>query len=384
MSERPRPDTIMSYLRGFWLLGMLLAGGCATLADLDHTYEINGGEGGAGGSGGSGGLPSSPYLYRRPIAITTGAAEVPPDYSIALQLDHASLVQNNKSLPNGDDLRIYRESKGIFEELHRRLDPTSAWNTGTTTLWFRLKAGIPASATDARYYLFYGDPAAPVPPVDGSEVYLFWDDFTSPTLDPDWTLLPIGGATGMAVMTGVAVAITASTGDIWDTEDSFVFLYRPVTGDFMADAVVTVVTGESGASGKLGGVMIRESLVSNSRHRLMSPVYSAKARTNGYRLQDGGSTSEQIVSGSLNVPEIDHVTRIGDRSNAYFTSAGQAFKELGDEITFLAPLSPTILVGIPVANVSPGSVTVTVDWFRIRRLVDPEPKASLLPEEPGK
>jgi hypothetical protein len=366
----------MSYLRGFWLLGMLLAGGCATLADLDHTYE--------GGSGGSGGLPSSPYRHRRPIAITTGAAEAPPDYSIAIQLDHASLVKNSKSLPNGDDLRIYRESEGVFEELHRRLDPTSAWNTATTTLWFRLKAGIPASATDTKYYLFYGDPAAPPPPIDGSEVYLFWDDFTGPSLDPGWKLSPIGIATGMAVMTGVAVAITASTGDIGDTEDSFVFLHRPVIGDFMADSVVTVVTGESGASGKLGGVMIRASEALNSRHRLMSPVHSAKARTNSYRLQDGGSTSEQIVSGSLNIPEIDHVARIGDRSSAYFTTAGQAFKELGDEITFLAPLSPTILVGIPVANVSPGSVTVTVDWFRIRRLVDPEPKASLLPEEAGK
>lgn len=373
----------MSYMRGFWLLGMLLAGGCATLADLDHTYELNGGEGGAGGSGGSGGLPSWPYPYRRPIAITTGAAEVPPDYSIAIQLDHASLVQSNKSLPNGDDVRIYHESGGVFEELHRRLDPTSAWNTGTTTLWFRLKAGIPASATSTRYFLFYGDPAAPVPKVDGSEVYLFWDDFTSPSLDPDWTLLPIGGATGMASLTGVAVAITAMTGDIWGTADSFVFLYRTVTGDFMADAVVTAVAGESGPSGKLGGVMIRESEESNSRHRLMSPVYSAKARTNSYRLQDGGSTSEQIVSGSLNVPEIDHVTRIGDRSSAFFTTAGQAFKELGDEITVPAPLPTKVLVGIPVANVSVGSVTVTVDWFRIRRLVDPEPKASLLPEEDG-
>jgi hypothetical protein len=315
--------------------------------------------------------------------ITTGDVAAPPEYSIRIQVDHSSLVLNKKSILSGDDVRVYRKEGDEFEELHRTLDPASDWNTGATTLWFRLKAGIPASTTDTSYYLFYGDPNAPAPPDDGRQVYLAWDDFTGASLDPAWSFDPIGNAKGIAQQTSGVVAITASTDDIWGQQDSFVFLNRPVTGDFVADAAVTAVGGVSDEWGKLGGVMIRESKMESSRNRIMSPVYSAKARTNSYRLEDGSSTSEQTVKGSLKVPEIDRVTREGDRSNAFFSTDGQTFQKLGDEITFLTPLSPTLLVGIPVCNISADEVTVSVDWFRVRRLISPEPTTSLLPEEPG-
>jgi hypothetical protein len=357
------------------------AGGAGGEGGEDGETSSSGAGGGAGGEGGGG--PVSPYAYRRPIAITTGDAGALPDYSIALQLDHSSLVINKKSLPSGNDVRIYRTNGNEFEELNRVLDPKSAWNTGATILWFRLKAEIPASTTDSSYYLFYGDPDAPMPPDDGKQVYLAWDDFTGASLSPEWAFDLIGDATGTVTQTSGVVAIEASTGDIWGQQDNFVFLHRPVTGNFVADTLVTSVGGTSHEWGKLGGVMIRESKLASSRNRLMSPVYSAAARTNSYRLKDGNDTSEVPSGSSRTLPEIDRVTRIGDKSNAFFSSDGQIFEKLGGEITFAAPLSQTVLVGIPVCNLNENKVTVSVDWFRVRRLVHPEPTALLLPEEPG-
>jgi hypothetical protein len=337
--------------------------------------------GGAGGQGGGG--PVSPYLYRRPIAIKAGAAGVPADYSIALQLDHSSLVINKKSLPSGNDVRIYRTNGNEFEELNRVLDPKSAWNTGATNLWFRLKAEIPASATDSSYYIFYGNPGASMPPDDGKQVYLVWDDFTSPSLSPEWTFEPIGNAMGKVSQTNGVVAIEASTGDIWNEQDNFVFLHRPVTGDFMADTLVTAVGGSSDKWGKLGGVMIRESTMEGSRHRHMSPVYAGAARINSYRLKDGTTTAAQLNGKALKVPELDRVTRLGDFSSAYFSSDGVLYQKLGNDITFTTPLSQTVRVGIPVCNIHASKATVSVDWFRVRRLVNPEPTTAVLPEEPG-
>lgn len=115
----------------------------------------SGGGGGAGGQGGEG--PVSPYLYRRPITITAGDAPIPPDYSVAIQLDHSSLVLNDKSLPNGNDVRVFRTNGSSYEEIHRVLDPTSTWNSGATILWFRLKADIPAATTDSSYFIYYGE-----------------------------------------------------------------------------------------------------------------------------------------------------------------------------------------------------------------------------------
>jgi hypothetical protein len=292
-------------------------------------------------------------------------------------------VANTKSLKNGSDVRIYRTNGSSFEELHRVLDPTSAWNTATTTLWFRLKSDIPASITDSSYYLFYGDPDAPSPPSDGSQVYLVWDDFTDPSLSPAWKFEPIGNAKGTVMVTSGVAAITASTGDIWDQQDNFVFLHRPVTGDFVADSLVTSIGGKSDTWGKLGGVMIRESNLASSRNRLMSPVHSAAGRTNSYRLKDANDTNEATSGNSRSLPELDRVTRLGDKSSASFSSDLKSFQKLGNEITFMTPLSPTILVGIPVCNINAGDVVVSVDWFRVRRFVIPAPEVSLHPEEPG-
>jgi hypothetical protein len=64
-------------------------------------------------------------------------------------------------------------------ELDRVLDPTSAWNTAATTVWFALQAPIASGASDPNYALYYGNLADAAPPAYGSNVFLDYQDGTA-------------------------------------------------------------------------------------------------------------------------------------------------------------------------------------------------------------
>jgi type II secretory pathway pseudopilin PulG len=121
---------------------------------------------------------SADYDYRVPITVRAQNA-VGAGYAVAVQLNHASLVAAGKSLASGDDVRVRYWNGSAYSELDRVLDPTSAWNTSSTTLWFALQAPIAAGATDANYFLYYGNLADSNPPAFGPNVFLDYQDGTS-------------------------------------------------------------------------------------------------------------------------------------------------------------------------------------------------------------
>ena len=81
-------------------------------------------------------------------------------------LNHASLVGDGKSQPDGDDVRVLYRNSGdcTWSEVDRALDQDSAWNSSSTKAWFKLQAGISASSSDGDYYLYYGNATAANPP----------------------------------------------------------------------------------------------------------------------------------------------------------------------------------------------------------------------------
>ena len=130
--------------------------------------------------------------------------------------------------------------------------------------------------------------------------------------------------------------------------------------------------------------MLRQSTGANSRNRIMSPVKSNAARTNSSRLSDGAGTKENAESGTDPTPEYERVTRIGDSSRSLRSSDGLSWSEVGTPIVFSQPLSDPVLIGIPAANLGAGaSASVNVDWFRVRKLVEPEPSVIVDAEEAG-
>lgn len=118
------------------------------------------------------------YDYRELISVRAQNA-VAAGYAVALTVNHASLVTAGKSLASGDDVRVRYWTGASMVELDRVIDPASAWNTATTTIWFRLQAAVAAGATDANYYLSYGNLADATPPAYGPNVFLDYQDGTA-------------------------------------------------------------------------------------------------------------------------------------------------------------------------------------------------------------
>lgn len=337
-------------------------------------------------TGGTGGMvPVFPYAHRRRLRVAAKAAAVPADYSIAVTIDHEMIAGDGKSQPSGDDVRIYRDESGTRVELDRMLDPASAWGAPQTMIWFRTRAPIAASTEDASYWLYYGDPSAANPPADGTQVYAIWTDFDDGAPQGNgWAFSQIGSAVGSTSETGSTLTLVVDGDDIWGKSDDFVFLHHDVSGDFVADTHVLSMAGSLGGWSKMGGVMLRQSTSAGSRNRIMSPVRSNAARTNSFRLSDGANTSEVAEPGSDPTPEYERVTRVGDRSRAFRSSDGLSWSEDGAPIVFSQPLVDPVLIGIPACNLDPGKqASVNVAWFRVRKLVEPEPSVTIDAEEPG-
>jgi len=121
---------------------------------------------------------SADYDYREQITVTAPNA-VASGYAVALTFNHAAQVTAGKSLANGDDVRVRYWNGTAMVELDRVLDPTSAWNTAATKIWFSLQAAIAATKTDNNYYLYYGNLNDANPPAYGPNVFLDYQDGTA-------------------------------------------------------------------------------------------------------------------------------------------------------------------------------------------------------------
>jgi len=119
------------------------------------------------------------YGYRRRISIVNNvASNLGSGYSVCLTVNTASLVSSGKMLSSGNDLRILYGNGSSWVEIDR---DTIDMNTSSTKVWFKTQAEIDSSATDKNYYMYYGNPSAGSPPADKSEVYLWFDDFSTNT-----------------------------------------------------------------------------------------------------------------------------------------------------------------------------------------------------------
>jgi len=398
---------------------LVLAGACASCSSLwgidELSYDATGsgavggatasGAGGStggastggGGLGGTGGTTTTTstgtagakpfveadYGFRQPIHIGTGGSSPPAGYSLALSLDHAALVVAGHALASGNDMRIVRKLGGALIELDRVLDPACLWDATPTVLWFRTVDAIAANGADDTYYLYFGNPGAVDPPADPAAVYEVWDPFDGQSLDPAWTFSTIGQASGSVEMLGGTVRLHGSTGTIYYSADDFVFLHRDLAGDFRAETRIIARGGTPVQHAVLGGVMVRASLAPGSRHRTIGPVEASYARMSVYRLTD--STAADYVSnyGSHVLPEVEAVVRLGSVTRTQHSADDLTWVTLGTDQTFAQPVADPVLVGIPFSTDSGGDGWVDIDWFRARKVVDPEPTVTLGSVETG-
>lgn len=339
-------------------------------------------------AGGSGGFPGSdaavllPYAYRRRLHVEASNGQLPTGLTVSFELDHAALVAAGKCAADGHDLRVLRRESGKLVEVTRVLALGASWASATTRIEFSLLADV-TTPTDDSYYVYYGDNEAGMADEDRSHVYLVWDDFEDGTLDPHWKLSQIGGAVGLLNQDAGKLHIEALGDDIGGTSDELVLVSREVSGDFVADCRVAASGGALGADAKVGGVMVRQSLDAGSQQRIAAPMNGAAAFTNAYRVAPGGDTAQDTVPGPNPIPAFARVTRLGQSSRAWRSADGESWEEIGTAMTFTG-LSDPVRVGVPLANRDTKSLGwVDVDWFRVRRWVEPAPSVTLDAEEPG-
>ncbi len=149
----------------------------------------------------------------------------------------------------------------------------------------------------------------------------------STALPSPWTSQDIGSvnSTGNAGAVGASIKLTSAGNDIWGTADSFHFTYVPMTGD--GTIIARVATQESTHEWAKAGVMMRESLASNSAHAslVLSPRHGAALFT---RVSAGAATTSTNIDGPF-APHWVKLVRSGSTFTGYSSPDGITWTQVG-------------------------------------------------------
>jgi regulation of enolase protein 1 (concanavalin A-like superfamily) len=137
--------------------------------------------------------------------------------------------------------------------------------------------------------------------------------------------------------------ITGAGTDIWDSADQFQYVYEQLSGDL--DVVAHVTSLSFADSWSKVGVMIRETLDSNSRHATTFVSYGK-----GYAFQrrvNTGSLSDHTAGGTGAAPGWIRLVRAGSLFTSYRSSDGQTWTKIGSATIVM---SAAVYVGIAITS----------------------------------
>jgi hypothetical protein len=175
-------------------------------------------------------VPGVGPTYKRQITVTAGDA-LTARYAVHFALDASALVGAGKIRTDLNDLRIVDASGA---QLDRIVDPAGA--SGQQPVWFAVEHALAAGASDT-YWLEYGDPSAGPAAQNGSNVFAFYDDFSSAAIGPLWTVLgspalSSDGVTLHAWNTAASAspdALSASVTSVASSLETIVLVSQPST-----------------------------------------------------------------------------------------------------------------------------------------------------------
>lgn len=152
------------------------------------------------------------------------------------------------------------------------------------------------------------------------------------------------GEAGSTVQSGNVLVVKGSGADIWGAADEFRFVYRTFDGDGSITARVEGME-DTGAWAK-AGVMIRESLATNSKYALafMSPNNGAAFEQ---RAATGGSAGRIAGAAGLRAPYWLRLVRSGNTFTSYQSTDGLTWGVLG-ATTFA--MGPNAYIGLAVCS----------------------------------
>lgn len=313
------------------------------------------------------------YSHRVPLSVTTGSNSVGTDYSVAATLDHASWVAAGNALASGDDVRVValNSSTCAWTELDRVVADSSAWNTSSTRVWFRLTATITANSSSSQaFFVYYGNPAAGAPPANHGNVFLAYDRFPGTSLGAAWQVLrpPTTWSVG-----GDALNITMGTNqDFWGGGGNApLFSVAAPTGSF---EVQVRQSGALTAGGQTAGVLAYtddDNYVANYHEWFTG----GGKGTEFVRETAGSPVSQTNTSGAATAdPMWLRLGKVGSTYTASYSTNGGASYSTQGTYSYSLGLNR---VGLSAFSYSSNSTSVSFTNFRIRRLVNNEPTVTV-------
>ena len=182
---------------------------------------------------------------------------------------------------------------------------------------------------------------------------------------------------GSWTLNGGTHTLQGNGADIWAALDEFRFTYQQLPGDGSITArVITFNNAGNNANGK-AGVMIRQSLASNSAHVMAAlPPQGTATLVKAIKRNSTGATSSVSESGGTAAfPRWMRVVRTGTTLTAYQSTNGTTFTQLGTPSN-IAGMTGTVFVGMAVTSHTDGTNnTATFDDVSITGLMPMVPPA---------
>ena len=167
------------------------------------------------------------------------------------------------------------------------------------------------------------------------------DPEPNPELPSPWTRADIGavGIVGTAGFANGTFTVEASGADIWNRADQFHYVYQSLSGD---GEIVARVTGLADTDPwAKAGVMMRESLASNSKHAMTA--LTARNGVESVRRVTTGAQAASTRQGGVAAPVWLRLVRAGDTFTSSYSTDGSAWTDIYEvEIS----MAETVYVGL--------------------------------------
>ena len=146
-------------------------------------------------------------------------------------------------------------------------------------------------------------------------------------LPSPWANTDVGSPTaGSASESSGTFTIEANGNDIWNSADNFHYVYQSLSGD--GNIVAKVESLDNTHEWAKGGVMIRETLNSGSKHAFMV-VSSQNGTQCSYRTSTGSTSEATTPYDGISVPYWVKLERSGDTFTGYKSSDGSNWTQVG-------------------------------------------------------
>lgn len=171
-----------------------------------------------------------------------------------------------------------------------------------------------------------------------------------------WVSADVGNVsiTGDATYNNGTFTVEGSGQDIWDYDDAFHFVHQPLSGNGSISA--RIISMENTHAWAKVGVMIRESVASNSPHAMMVLTPGNGAIIQGRSYANGNSAHPASTSGGI--PRWVKIERSGNTFTGYVSNnSGSSWDVVG---TMTASMGNNALMGLCATSPSSNELNTTV------------------------